>query len=717
LSDKKFSVYVDLFRKILDICPRVPNEEFVAPPSEEDLLTFLIELGYKGPLDHLAKMFFDHMHQPWRTLATIINKQNVDSTELIWTSSSMHTIKDDEVISRLKFVRIGDDFQEYGRAILETMLTKGIKKLKAYQTSIKYSNGLIPLKKIRGKGSQGKMLAITLKPASVVVSDESDPEPAKKQTGSRRNLDEAEEEEVVRRVHATHECLVSESDEPCGEPTNRPTGRRRPSGDGVTPEDPDESTFILTISSEGTGTKLGVPDETDDEKETDDEFMHGDEYAYDDVDEEMKDAEVAKTEKDGEEIADAEKTNVEKTKVTKGDLEQVGKLPITSSSLYSSSILIVPVLVIPEPTFLSPIPETPTVTLVTTFPPPLPVTNISHVLQQQTTLIHTPLITIAAPAVIRVLDPLPAIVQRVSKLEKDVQDLKQVDQSPAIIAKIRSQVPAAVDEYLGSSLGDALHKVLQKHTKELIQQSSQKYFSEIIKIKHEQAAKEKMPTFLATPYDQAAKAEFKRKEIIFKMIRESKSYKKHPKHKALYDALMLLLIQDEDDLDRVVPDMRKRDCEEDEDPSAGSNQGKRKKSSKRTLNPQRQLQHPIKPWKVTLHLNLLKLVNLDLLKSHLKKLLMRGNCGRRPDRQLYKFKEGDFINLHLNDIKDMLLLVVQHKLFHLDGEVIVDLVVALCIMVDLIDKQMLERRILRNLERSNLIIYLVNIVETRRGVE
>ncbi|GKA67179.1 hypothetical protein Tco_0766987 [Tanacetum coccineum] len=50
---------------------------------------------------------------------------------------------------------------------------------------------------------------------------------------------------------------------------------------------------------------------------------------------------------------------------------------------------------------------------------------------------------------------------------------------------------------------------------------------------------------------------------------------------------------------------------------------------------------------------------------------------RRADRQLYTFKECDFINLHLNDIKDMLLLVVQHKLFHLDGDVIVDLVVAL----------------------------------------
>ncbi|GJZ99907.1 hypothetical protein Tco_0672458 [Tanacetum coccineum] len=31
---------------------------------------------------------------------------------------------------------------------------------------------------------------------------------------------------------------------------------------------------------------------------------------------------------------------------------------------------------------------------------------------------------------------------------------------------------------------------------------------------------------------------------------------------------------------------------------------------------------------------------------------------RRADRQLYKFKEGDFVDLHLNDIEDMLLLAV-----------------------------------------------------------
>ncbi|GJX90685.1 hypothetical protein Tco_0344011 [Tanacetum coccineum] len=46
---------------------------------------------------------------------------------------------------------------------------------------------------------------------------------------------------------------------------------------------------------------------------------------------------------------------------------------------------------------------------------------------------------------------------------------------------------------------------------------------------------------------------------------------------------------------------------------------------------------------------------------------------RRSDHQLYKFIEGDFPRLHLNDIEDMLLLVVQNRLFNLKGEDIVNL--------------------------------------------
>ncbi|GJY44047.1 hypothetical protein Tco_0432260 [Tanacetum coccineum] len=58
--------------------------------------------------------------------------------------------------------------------------------------------------------------------------------------------------------------------------------------------------------------------------------------------------------------------------------------------------------------------------------------------------------------------------------------------------------------------------------------------------------------------------------------------------------------------------------------------------------------------------------------GHLEEIMVK-----RSDQQLYKFKEGNFVDLHLNDIEDMILLAVQHKLFHLDGNIIVDFTMAL----------------------------------------
>nr|GEV18917.1 hypothetical protein [Tanacetum cinerariifolium] len=281
---------VEVFKKILDICLRVQREYFVEKSSEESLLTFLIEIGYKGQLNKLSSILRKSRIE---IVEGMFHKKNVDFVELIWEDFqyqidfrqsklkrcenmpylrftkliinhflSQHkslaklnhlysnTIKDYSVLNRLKFVRMGEDFQEYGRAITDMMLTEEIKQSKTYQTFLSLSTGLIPPKKTIGKYMR---------------------------------LTEAEEEESTMRVHATHERLVTVSDESEPEPPRRPTRSRRPS-------------------------------------------------SHDDVDKEMKDAEDDETRKDNEEINDAEKTEE-----TKGDHEQAGKLPPTSSSLSISS--------------------------------------------------------------------------------------------------------------------------------------------------------------------------------------------------------------------------------------------------------------------------------------------------------------------------------------------------------------------------------------------
>ncbi|GKA71228.1 hypothetical protein Tco_0777367, partial [Tanacetum coccineum] len=159
----------------------------------------------------------------------------------------------------------------------------------------------------------------------------------------------------------------------------------------------------------------------------------------------------------------------------------------------------------------------------------------------------------------------------------------------------RSEVPKAVNKYLGSTLRDTLQKVLQRHTKELRHEFSQKTISQthtedlnlqvsqddvlkFIKVKQEHAAQEKMPKYSTTLYDQAAEDEHKQKEILFQMMMASKSHEKHPTHKDLYDALIQSLLVDENDMDRLAVDLasqrKRRHNDKDQDPPAGSDQSK-----------------------------------------------------------------------------------------------------------------------------------------------
>ncbi|GJY59267.1 hypothetical protein Tco_0459159 [Tanacetum coccineum] len=56
----------------------------------------------------------------------------------------------------------------------------------------------------------------------------------------------------------------------------------------------------------------------------------------------------------------------------------------------------------------------------------------------------------------------------IAKLEQEMSEVKKTD----VLASIRSQVPTAVDNYLGTKLDDALLKVLERHTADLIEKYS-----------------------------------------------------------------------------------------------------------------------------------------------------------------------------------------------------------------------------------------------------
>nr|GEY83247.1 hypothetical protein [Tanacetum cinerariifolium] len=223
LANKKCVVDVEVFWKILDICPRVQGVDFAKVPDDEATLTFLLILGYKGPLNkHLSMKLKKGRREniPYPKFTKININHFLSKHQSLTKLQYLHThiIKDDGVVSRLKFVRIGEDFQEYGLPILETMLTEAIKQSESYQMFIKYSTGKISPKKSIGKGSQGKKTADTTE-ETVDVYDSIIPEQdVSLELGKSMRLTEATEEEASRQVYAIHARIVTE---PIFEPLRR----------------------------------------------------------------------------------------------------------------------------------------------------------------------------------------------------------------------------------------------------------------------------------------------------------------------------------------------------------------------------------------------------------------------------------------------------------------------------------------------------------------
>nr|GEX45622.1 putative reverse transcriptase domain-containing protein [Tanacetum cinerariifolium] len=121
------------------------------------------------------------------------------------------------------------------------------------------------------------------------------------------------------------------------------------------------------------------------------------------------------------------------------------------------------------------------------------------------------------------------------ELGKGSQRAQNVDHSSALCATIKSKVLAAVKEYLKTSLDDALYK----------------------------------------------------KRALFKTMTTSKTFNKHPKHKALYHGLKESILADENAIDKGVADIQNKKNpdydDRDEDPPARLDQGlKRIKTCKDT---------------------------------------------------------------------------------------------------------------------------------------
>ncbi|GJR89562.1 hypothetical protein Tco_0213573 [Tanacetum coccineum] len=247
----------------------------------------------------------------------------------------------------------------------------------------------------------------------------------------------------------------------------------------------------------------------------------------------------------------------------------------------------------------STIPDSSHQTVTSTPPVIAPFTDVSS--SKPSLLVTPPPINTEATTITTSLPeitPFIALQLRVARLEQEMSEVKKTDHSADVLASIRSQVPTAVDNYLGTKLDDALLKVLERHTADLIEkysvlpgpesvknQESEKSPKEIIKAKKEQDEEKQDSTYSIRSTDKVDLEEFDLKSALFSHMNKKKSANKNTTNYRLYHALMEALIADEDAMDKEVADKvkdhkRKHDSDDDEDddddegPSAGSNQGR-----------------------------------------------------------------------------------------------------------------------------------------------
>nr|GEY25436.1 retrotransposon protein, putative, unclassified [Tanacetum cinerariifolium] len=205
---KRFKLTLEIFRDIIKIFPRVQGQDFDALPTDEEIVSFLRELGHTREINSLNDVVVDHMHQPWRIFAAHIKKnylerQLIDNkayknqekmyyprfTKVViyyfltqyktvsWRNKiGMHTSKDDYQINTLRFISTKEATQIYSAMLSESLTSPEMKETKDYKTYLVSSKE--PMKKSKRVKRSAKKS--TKAPARGVVIGETPETPSSK---------------------------------------------------------------------------------------------------------------------------------------------------------------------------------------------------------------------------------------------------------------------------------------------------------------------------------------------------------------------------------------------------------------------------------------------------------------------------------------------------------------------------------------------------------
>nr|GEU29479.1 reverse transcriptase domain-containing protein [Tanacetum cinerariifolium] len=387
-----------------------PNQDFFEPPSEEEMVPFIKELGCTSKCDMLYEIHTDHMHQPWRPFIFVINRcifgkstcldrVRPSRAQILW---GMFYRKNVDYVALL-----WEDFmlQADNREISSTYVSsKKTSRKKSVGVVMRDTPGVfVSKKKAQAKVDRGtstiprvldmlKVLSESEKESWGYSGDDDDID--------NDSDDDEEEKQDDEFVHTSHEYV----------PTD---------------------------------------DETNDESKQFNEEEY--EELYGDVNISLKDAETANKEKGDVEMTVAGQVNVNQEGAcnqVKDDAQATQKVKGLILCSYISSDYAAKYLNFDN----IPLVDIEVVLMLDI--------NVQHKVPRNSSLLTIPVSVIPGHTVVT---PPKIVTTAVADIENVVKELKTVDHSATLLLTIKFEVPNPIKEYLGTSLDDALHKETSKH--------------------------------------------------------------------------------------------------------------------------------------------------------------------------------------------------------------------------------------------------------------
>ncbi|GJZ71621.1 hypothetical protein Tco_0635472 [Tanacetum coccineum] len=131
LDKQKFQIDIEVFHEILQICLRLLNQDFVEPPSDEEMVPFIKELGYTGKCISGKSTCLDRL-MSLRAQRGMFYKKNVYFVALLWENFIFQAYNR-EISSA--------HYQKYGALIPEWMINQAIQDSKEYNIYLAVATG------------------------------------------------------------------------------------------------------------------------------------------------------------------------------------------------------------------------------------------------------------------------------------------------------------------------------------------------------------------------------------------------------------------------------------------------------------------------------------------------------------------------------------------------------------------------------------------------